>query len=128
MIVTSPGASGSWNGAAYTGVTGRIQSDRGDGSWNGNGIRTSMTDATMTGRTTLAVATADETGYAGGTFSGQSVARDDTLVMYTWGGDADLNGELNGDDYFFIDSNILNSGSVFGFFDGENGARARSAR
>ena len=37
------------------------------------------------------------------------------LVMYTWGGDPDLNGDLNGGDYFYLDANILQSGSVFGF-------------
>jgi hypothetical protein len=47
------------------------------------------------------------------------VSGDDVLVMYTWGGDADLNGELNGDDYFYIDSNILQSGVVFGFHNGD---------
>ena len=98
---------GSWNGSAYTGVTGMIQAGRGDGTWNGLGIRTSMTDATTGVLTTLAVARADETGHDGGTFGNVSVSGDDVLVMYTWGGDADLNGELNGDDYFYLDSNIL---------------------
>jgi Ca2+-binding RTX toxin-like protein len=37
---------------------------------------------------------------------------DSVLVMYTWGGDADLSGELNGDDYFFIDSDAV------GYYDG----------
>jgi len=98
---------GTWNGSAYTGITGLIQSGRGDGSWNGEGITTSMTDATTGVLTTLAVGEADELGYAGGTFGGVSVVAGDTIVFYTWGGDADLNGELNGDDYFYIDSNIL---------------------
>jgi hypothetical protein len=74
--------------------------------------------------TTLAVATAGEIG-AGATWSGQSVSPGDVLVMYTWGGDADLNGILDGDDYFFIDSNVVNSGTVFGFHQGDfdlNGA------
>ena len=35
--------------------------------------------------------------------------------MYTWGGDANLDGTLNGDDYFQIDSNIGLAGTVFGF-------------
>ena len=105
IVTTTP--VGTWNGGGYTGVTGLIQFGRGDGSWNGGGIRTSMTDATTGVLTTLAVARADETGHDGGIFGGVSVSGDDVLVMYTWGGDADLNGELNGDDYFYIDSNIL---------------------
>ena len=99
---------GTWNGSAYTGITGEIQTGRGNGSWNGvGGIVTSMSDATSGMLTTLAVATADETGYVGGTFAGQSVSSGNVLIMYTWGGDADLNGVLNGDDYFHIDSHIL---------------------
>ena len=113
---TSPG---SWDGDAYTGITGMIQSGRFDGSWTGGGIVTSMTEATSGVLTTLAVATADETGYAGSSFGGISVNSGDVLIMYTWGGDADLNGELNGDDYFYIDSNVLQSGVVFGFHNGD---------
>ncbi len=116
MIVHS-GDIGSWNGSAYTGITGRVQSGRGDGSWNGNGIVTSMTDATTSLLTTLAMASAGDLGVD--SFDGESVDAGAVLVKYTWGGDADLNGELNGDDYFYIDSNIINNGSVFGFHNGD---------
>jgi hypothetical protein len=85
------GELGSWDGVAYTGATGLVQRGRGDGSWNGDGIVTSMTDATTSVLTTLAVRL-DENG--------------DVRIMYTWGGDADLNGDLNGDDYFILDPNI----------------------
>lgn len=119
-LIVPAGDVGTFTAGAYTGITGMIQSGRGDGSWNGAaGLLTSMTDATTGVLTTLAIATANETNYAGGTFGGQSVSASDVLVMYTWGGDADLNGELNGDDYFYIDSNILQSGSVFGFHNGD---------
>jgi hypothetical protein len=121
--VITQDAAGTWNGTRYTGVTGHVQSGRGDGSWNGNGIITSMTDATVTGRTTIAVASGAEIRGLGPTdtdiWAGQTINGDSTLVMYTWGGDADMNGELNGDDYFFIDSNILtqNPGFHNGDFD-----------
>jgi hypothetical protein len=126
LIVASAGDAGSWNGSGYTGVTGMIQDGRGDGTWNGtSGIVTSMSDATTSVLTTLAVGNADELGYAGGTFGGISVATGDVIVMYTWGGDAELDGDLDGDDYFWIDSNVGNSGSVFGYHFGDfdyNGA------
>ena len=105
-FVVKNGIVGSLNGSTYTGITGLIQSGRGDGTWNGAGIVTSETDATTGVLTTIAVARASETGRFGGTFAGITIAEEDVLVMYTWGGDADLNGELNGDDYFYIDSNI----------------------
>jgi len=37
-------------------------------------------------------------------FGGQNVGATDTLVMYTYAGDANLDGVINGDDYFQIDS------------------------
>ena len=49
-----------------------------------------------------AVASNADIGYA--TFGGVSVGANDTLVMYTYGGDANLDGAINGDDYFQIDS------------------------
>ena len=35
--------------------------------------------------------------------------------MFTYGGDANMDGTLNGDDYFRIDSHVAQSGSVFGY-------------
>src|SRR5213076_1671721 len=37
---------------------------------------------------------------------GQTVTGNEALVMYTYGGDANLDGKLNVDDYTRIDSNI----------------------
>lgn len=112
---------GTFESGAYTGVLGMVATGRGtDGLWNHvGGITTSMSDATANSLTTLAVALASETQYAGGVFDGVSVADGDVIVRYTWHGDADLNGELNGDDYFYLDSHILQSGSVFGFHNGD---------
>ena len=44
---------------------------------------------------------------------------DDTLVMYTFNGDANLSGTIDADDYFIIDSNYHRSGMVFGFAEGD---------
>src|SRR5205814_8478494 len=69
--------------------------------------------------TQLVSVSADDAGYAGGIFGGVPVARGDQLVMYTWGGDANLDGTLNGDDYFQIDSQFNQDGLVFGYFNGD---------
>jgi hypothetical protein len=113
-LIIETGSVGSWNGSTYTGLTGAIQSGRGDGRWNGaSGVVTSMTAATTSILTTIAIA------------PGEAVSADfdfdptDTVIRYTWGGDADLNGLLDGDDYFFIDSHVHQSGSVFGFHNGD---------
>ena len=105
-LIVKSGTLGTWNGSAYTGVTGSIMTGRGDGTWNGaTGIVTSMSDATTGVLTTLAVATAGQLGISN--FDNETVGGGAVLVKYTWGGDADLNGELDGDDYFYIDSNIF---------------------
>jgi hypothetical protein len=41
------------------------------------------------------------------TFSGQTVGANDVLVKYTYNGDANLDGRINADDYFQIDSGFL---------------------
>src|SRR4030095_1593215 len=74
------------------------------------GITTTMPDAT-TGLTSIGIADADATGYAGGTFGGAPVASGDALLMYTYAGDANLDGFISGDDYSSIDFNILVPGA-----------------
>ena len=115
---------GSWGGSSYSGAIGMVQSGRGDGTWNGtNGILTSMTDATSGVLTGIAVADASGvlglSGFDTATFSGETVDATTILFKYTFGGDADLNGELNGDDYFYLDAHILQSGTVFGYTVGD---------
>jgi hypothetical protein len=103
-------AVGSWNGSAYDGVTGMIQSGRNGGGWGGSGIVTSQTSATNGNFTSIGVATAAQAkliaSTATATWAGQTVTGTDTLVMYTYGGDANLDGKINVDDYGRIDSNI----------------------
>jgi hypothetical protein len=116
LIVTGE-LSGSWNGSNYTGVLGKVRAGRGNGTWNGNGIVTSMTHATTSNVTTLAVATASEAGKS--TFGGMSVSPADVLVMYTYGGDANLSATVDADDYFQIDSNYNKAASTLSYFKGD---------
>jgi hypothetical protein len=85
---------GAWNGTAYQGPSGLIASGK---------LTTSM-PAASTLLTTLAVATADEAGRAGTTFGQANVSSGDTLVMYTYAGDGNLDGLIDGDDYTAIDA------------------------
>jgi hypothetical protein len=96
-----------------------IASGRNNGSWNGGGVVTSMTDATAPGEfTTIGVATAADAGRTGGTFGGVSVsAAPEVLVMYTYGGDANLDGKINIDDYVKIDNGI--AGGLTGWANGD---------
>jgi hypothetical protein len=109
-LVVDGGAVGTWNGSAYTDITGLIQSGRNGGDWNGPGIITSQSNAATGNFNTLAIATAAQVkGISGSNtalWSGETVSAGDTLVMYTYGGDATLDGKINIDDYVRIDSGI----------------------
>jgi hypothetical protein len=80
---------------------------------------TSMTAASApSALTSLGVATAGETGKT--TFGGQPFTSTDALVMYTYTGDANLDGKINADDYFQIDSHINKSAhSAKSWFNGD---------
>jgi hypothetical protein len=106
-------AVGTWNGSDYTGVTGLIKSGRNGGGWGGTtGIVTSQTQAIAGNLTTIGVAAASQvkgiaaTATATATWAGQTVTGSDSLVMYTYGGDANLDGKINVDDYTRIDFNV----------------------
>ncbi len=106
MVVRS-GDTGSWNGTAYTGVSGMIQAGRNAGQWDGLGIVTSQTLATAGNNyTSIAVITASDRGIISGLWAGITVTGADTLVMYTYGGDANLDGKLDILDYVRIDQGI----------------------
>ena len=108
---------GTWNGSAYTGLTGLIASGRNGGNWAGVGIVTSDPRATDNGLATLAIARAGD--IARTSFSGEPLDTDDVIVALTWGGDANLDGKINVDDYGRIDANVASSGSVFGYAAGD---------
>jgi hypothetical protein len=111
------GTTGIWN---YTNVTGMIQSGRGGSSWDGSsGIITSQSIAVGGTFHTIGVATAPDasTNKATGLWAGQTITGTDTLVMYTYGGDATLDGKLNVDDYIKIDSGI--AGGYTGWSNGD---------
>jgi hypothetical protein len=81
------------------------------GTWAGNGIVTSASAAQPATRlTTLGAGEIAQSLHllAGQTALYQGVTVDDTtvLVKYTYEGDADLNGRLDGDDYFILDQNL----------------------
>ena len=108
-LVLTSAAVGTWNGSNYTGVTGLIRSGYHNGDFLGSGIVTSQSSATG-GNTLTSVGVASNADLGFSTFGGVSVAPSDTLVMYTYRGDANLDGVINGDDYFQIDSAFPSGG------------------
>jgi autotransporter-associated beta strand protein len=111
LIVTTPGQTGSLVGSTYTGITGLVQKGRNGGGWGGDGIVTGMADALgANALTNLAVAKVGQVrGIADSAttmFAGQVVSGSDTVVFYTYSGDATLDGKINIDDYVRIDAGI----------------------
>jgi alpha-galactosidase len=108
VIVNSESQVGSWTGSNYSGMTGLIALGRNGGAWNGaGGIVTSQSAAAAGNYTSIGIATAQEIFSSGtGFWAGRFVASTETLIMYTYGGDANLDGKINIDDYIRIDSGI----------------------
>jgi hypothetical protein len=118
---------GSWNGSSYTGITGLIASGRGPAGgtlWDGTtGIITSQSNATGGNFTSIGVATAAQAknippGGPSQIWSGEFVSSNDVLIMYTYGGDANLDGKITVDDYGRIDFNVGLPGAS-GWFNGD---------
>ncbi|HYO09268.1 MAG TPA: autotransporter-associated beta strand repeat-containing protein [Tepidisphaeraceae bacterium] len=129
MIVVGGGAASTWSGTAYGGAVGLIASGYANGAWTGSGIITTAPGAApathLMSLGSAWVSAAPEAGKlakAGQQFGDQpqALADGDLIVMFTYGGDADLNGKLDGDDYFAIDSSVNTPGArgwVNGDFD-----------
>jgi hypothetical protein len=104
----------------YDGVQGLVQSGLNTGTWDGPGLVTTMSDA-QTGLTTLCISTgaiALSLGTGDTTiWAGETVSADNTLVMYSYAGDANLDGLISGDDYAAIDFNINTSAD--GYYNGD---------
>ena len=90
------------------------------GDWSGNGVVTSQTLAIAPHfhLTTIATAEApDVLSYGSGqtaSFAGQTVDKTAIIFKYAVAGDMNLNGAVDGDDYFKIDSHFGLSGPALG--------------
>jgi hypothetical protein len=80
------------------------------GGWYGSGITSSAAAADSMHLTALGVMLNTTNGSAPvyTTFEGQPAGAADVLVKYTWYGDADLSGTVDGSDYSRIDNGFLN--------------------
>jgi hypothetical protein len=112
-------------------VIAHVVNARNFGDWNLPGITSSAAKNHASQTTTLGVLSGAEyeSVYGAGTpFSGLTIAATDTLVKYTWYGDTDFNGFIDGDDYARTDSgfNLGFSGwlngdaDMNGFVDGDD--------
>ena len=111
---------GSFNGTAYTGIQGEVQRAYNFGAWDQPGLTTSMPNAgqnagILSGTETIAVATAEQVLFISATdtalFQGQTVTGATTIAMYTYAGDLNLDGLVDGADYGVIDNSVQFSGT-----------------
>jgi hypothetical protein len=96
-------------------VEGYIRAAYNFNAWDGAGLLTTQPDA-LAGLTTLAVSTADRA--ARDSFGGFSVGGENVLVMYTYAGDANLDGVIDGGDYGVID-NFVQVPGASGYANGD---------
>ena len=92
--------------AKYAAIASDIAAAYDFSAWTGPGILTSRPDAAA-GLTTLGVGLASHICFISGSetaiWNGQTVSPDDVLIMYTYAGDADLNGYIDAVDYGTVD-------------------------
>jgi hypothetical protein len=122
MVLSPPG--GSWDNGAYTGAAGQLQAGRGSGVWDGSGIITSTPDARDPGFVgTLAIADGGGAlGLSGAQtqlWNGVAVSASSILIAHTFAGDANLDGAIDGDDFFQIDAHAGLVGGVVSYFNGD---------
>jgi hypothetical protein len=108
MIVQGAGAAG------LAQITSQLKQGFNSGGWNGSaGIISSAAAGDSAQLTTLGVILNSNS--AGGalmsTFDNQPVTAADVLVKYTYYGDANLDGVVNGSDYAFIDNGYNSQGT-----------------
>ena len=87
-------------------VVGYVITGRNGGAWGGPGIDSANAKNNANHTTGLGVLTGAEYSSVGGTgvFNGATYAAGDTLVKYTWNGDANFDGRVTFDDYVKIDT------------------------
>jgi autotransporter-associated beta strand protein len=108
-------SAGGFNGTNYTGIQGEVQRAYNFGAWDMPGLTTSQELAgqnagPLSGTTTIGVATAEQVLFIApsetGTFMGQSVTGATTIAMYTYAGDLNFDGLVDGADYGVIDNSV----------------------
>jgi hypothetical protein len=100
-------APGTATGGVYNGLQREVQRARSGNTWSTPGLTTSMDDA-KAGKTTIGISTGKQIRNLGPTqtslWGGQTITATSTLAMYTWAGDANLDGTIDAGDYGIIDN------------------------
>jgi autotransporter-associated beta strand protein len=111
MIVSNAGAMG------LTNVTNEIKSGFANGLWTGAGIQSSAAAGDSTHLTALGVILNNNTYGSAKPFDTITPGANDVLIKYTYYGDADLSGHVDGTDYSLIDSGYGGAGTGWQYGD-----------
>jgi hypothetical protein len=95
----------------------------GGGKWNGAGITSSAAASDSTHLTALGVIQNNQSGTAiysaSNLFDGIAPEANAVLVKYTYFGDANLDGKVDGSDYSLIDAGYSSHGTLSGWYNGD---------
>ena len=115
-------------GGSLSTVTNQVRQGFAGGSWQGSGgIVSAAASVNSTHLTALGVIQNSTTGTSSGsplyaTFDGVASSNLDILVKYTYFGDANLDGKVDGSDYSRIDASTVaekTAGAISGWFNGD---------
>ena len=112
---------GTATAGVYNGIQGLVQRAYDFNAWDQPGLKTSMPDA-IAGLTTIGVSTGEAMRGLGptdtDTFAGQTITGASVIAMYTYAGDANLDGVIDGGDYGTID-NFVQVPGASGYANGD---------
>jgi hypothetical protein len=107
------------HGGSVAAVSAALAAGYNHGNWTGAGITSGVAASNSNHLTALGVMPAA----AAGTYDNTAVAAGDVLVRYTYYGDANLDGKVDGSDYSLIDAAYAadkkTPGSVTGWYNGD---------
>ncbi len=130
------GSTGNWAGTldlsandldlttpAYSQINNQITTGYHAGTWSGNGITSSAAATSSSHLTALGIVQNNQSGSAiftgTGSFDGVTPGTSDTLVKYTYYGDANLSGAVSSSDYTLSDAGYLSRGTLTGWYNGD---------
>jgi fibronectin-binding autotransporter adhesin len=144
VVLTTPsltiaGSAGAWTGTLdlqgndldgtggnLAAITDQVRSGYnlpGGGRWDGTGITSSAAEADTSHLTALGVIQNNQSGTAiyspANLFDGVAPGPGDVLVKYTYFGDANLDGRVDGSDYALIDAGYASGGALTGWYNGD---------
>jgi hypothetical protein len=114
------GASSAAAGAMLADLADMLRHGRNDGGlWMGDGIGSSVAAAQIGHDTGLNLIRNSDDGVAAikSSFDGRLVDANDILIKYSWNGDADLDGDVDADDFARIDAGFI--GRLSGYRNGD---------